>query len=180
MNHILINLSRTPIKPPKGSDPDLVATIESKVVCDTLHKTYGIKLQQPDPRLFRSATQKPFVRCYKGTQEGALYPLKCGLIFAKPLLFLTIDEIAALTAGRGGSGNTRFVDLKVKLQLLENKPHFSPSLYHFFHSFQIETTDDKTVEFGNIEREELGALQVYGFHYYSIIMLILMAILDVY
>lgn len=114
MNHILFNLSRTPVKP-KGSDPEQVATIESKVFCDAISKTFGIKIQQPDPRLFRSSTQKPFVRCYKGTQEGALYPLKCGLIFAKPLLFLTIDEIAALTAGRGGSGNTRFVDLKVNV-----------------------------------------------------------------
>lgn len=114
MRHVLLNLSRTPIKP-KGNviDPELVVTIESKQICDTIFKTFGIKIQQPDARLFRSSTLKTFVRCHKGTQEGAIYPLKCGIVFIKPLLFLTADEIASLTAGRGGSGNTRFVDLRV-------------------------------------------------------------------
>jgi hypothetical protein len=82
--------------------------------------------------------QKPFIRCHKGVSEGAIYPLHCGLLFFKPLIFIPADEIASLTAGRGGgSGNTRFIDL------------------------QIETAAGKTIEFSNIEREELPALNAY-------------------
>lgn len=56
----------------------------------------------------------------------------------KPLLFIPAEDISSLTAGRGGgSGNTRYVDLK------------------------IETVDDKEYEFTNIERDELPALQNY-------------------
>jgi hypothetical protein len=61
------------------------------------------------------AQQKEYLRCYKGIQEGAIYPLENGVVFVKPLLFLPAEEISSLTAGRGGgAGNTRYVDLKVR------------------------------------------------------------------
>jgi hypothetical protein len=64
--------------------------------------------------------------------------LKNGLIFVKPLLFIPTEDIASLSAGRGGgSGNTRYVDL------------------------EIETLDGKTYEFTNIDREELPSIQIY-------------------
>ena len=82
---------------------------------------------------------KPFLRCHRGTQEGAIYPLECGVVFIKPTLFLPADEIASINAGRGGgSGQTRFVDLIIET-----------------------VNDDKAYEFTNIDREELPALQKY-------------------
>lgn len=86
-----------------------------------------------------SSSPKPlFLRCYRGIQEGVLYPLSNGLLFIKPMFFIDSDDIASLSAGRGGSsGNTRFVDLV------------------------IETSDGKKIEFTNIEREELAGLQYY-------------------
>ena len=93
----------------------------------------------PQKELFQSITaQKPFLRCYKGIQEGAIYPLQNGILFVKPALFITTENIASLSAGRGGgAGNTRYVDLV------------------------IETADGKSHEFTNIERDELPAIQVY-------------------
>ena len=73
------------------------------------------KIATPRKELFQSVTmQRPFLKCYRGIQEGALYPLKNGLIFLKPLLFIPTESIASLTAGRGGSGSTRYIDLMVR------------------------------------------------------------------
>jgi hypothetical protein len=99
------------------------------------------KVVYPRSDLFSTVSQsqpRPYLRCYKGTQEGAIYPLSCGVVFVKPTLFLPAEEIASITAGRGGgSGQTRYVDLK------------------------IELADDSEYEFTNIERDELPALQNY-------------------
>lgn len=74
-----------------------------------------IKVQTVDSSIFQSSMQnKSFLRCYKGTQEGALYPLSCGLLFVKPMQFTPSDQIASLTAGRGGGGgSTKFIDVNV-------------------------------------------------------------------
>lgn len=78
----------------------------------------NLKIFTTDPLIFTSSLQnKSFIRCYKGTQEGALYPLSCGILFLKPVLFIPIEEISSLNAGRG-SGSTRFVDLYVRYYIL--------------------------------------------------------------
>lgn len=99
----------------------------------------NVLVDVPRLDLFQSVVkQKPYLLCYKGIQEGALYPLKSGVVFIKPLLFIPADEIAAISAGRGGgTGSTRYVDL------------------------QIETSDEKQHEFTNIERDDLPSLQNY-------------------
>jgi hypothetical protein len=115
MKSVLFNLSKTlPKVKTEEEKMDLPAT-ESENVTRQFQRVTGQRIQKPDPRLFRTVSnQKSFLRCHRGTQEGAIYPLECGIVFVKPLLCLGADEIASITAGRGGgSGNTRFVDLKV-------------------------------------------------------------------
>ena len=69
----------------------------------------------PRKELFVAANGKNvFLRCNKGIQEGALYPLSSGILFVKPSVFLPSDTIASITAGRGGSATTRYVDLIIR------------------------------------------------------------------
>jgi hypothetical protein len=114
---------------------------ESSLITGLVEHAWGSQVTRPRPDLFTTVAakdSKPFLRCYKGTQEGAIYPLACGVVFIKPTLFLPAEEIASINAGRGGgSGQTRFVDL------------------------MVETADDSSYEFTNIDREELPALQAY-------------------
>jgi hypothetical protein len=125
MTSVLFNLSKTGPKVKKeNSDVSVVEDSVEKVLTEAEQFTTAVKLaimskgkkiEKSDSRLFHTVSNaKPFLRCHKGTQEGAIYPLECGILFIKPLLFIPADKIASLTAGRGGgSGNTRFVDLKV-------------------------------------------------------------------
>lgn len=113
---------------------------ESDIVALLVGKAWGKKLVRPRPDLFvtvASKDPKPFLHAHRGTQDGVLYPLETGVLFLKPALFLPAEEISSINAGRGAGGQTRFVDLLV------------------------ETVDDSTHEFTNIERDELPALQGY-------------------
>lgn len=112
---LLINLVRTtnPSTRSKSGDNDLS---ESSVVMMAVQDATGVHISRPQASLFATVReQKPYLKCYRGTQEGAIYPLQSGVIFVKPLLFIPADEIASITAGRGGgAGNTRYVDLMVR------------------------------------------------------------------
>ena len=123
---------------------EVVQGTPAVVVPQVIAELWNRPVVSPRKELFQSISTgpggatRPYLRCHRGVQEGAIYPLSNGVVFVKPLLFLPAEEIASLTAGRGGgSGQTRYVDLK------------------------IETADDKVHEFVNIEREELPALQAY-------------------
>ena len=125
------NLSKAPGKEYKatheGAAGPFVGT-EHHVVTALVGLSTGKTVTAPQRELFQSvAGQKPFLRCYKGTQEGAIYPLQSGLLFLRPALFLTTDTIASLSAGRGGSGgSTRYIDLVVRPTLstpCTNKSH---------------------------------------------------------
>ncbi len=83
----------------------------------------------------------PFVGCNKGFNNGALFPLREGLLFFKPPLFVPRSNLASISCGRG-SGQSRFVDMVVQLD--------------------DESTDgDSTLEFTNIDRDELQGLNGY-------------------
>ena len=145
LKNLLWNLGKSLGKPIKVQHGNFDAGgTESDVVQALLTHLRGCDVTRPNPTLFQTVSQisakdaKPFLRCYKGTQEGAIYPLECGVVFIKPVMFLPAEKIAAITAGRGGgSGQTRYVDLK------------------------LEMDDETEVEFTNIEREELPAMQAY-------------------
>jgi hypothetical protein len=142
LNTLLWNCGKSLGKPIKSANDSCpVDGIESHVVSTLLAHLWGKELTRPRPDLFQTIAikdPKPYLKCYKGTQEGAIYPLDCGVVFIKPTLFLPAEDIASITAGRGGgSGQTRYIDLK------------------------IVTADDREFEFTNIERDELPALQGY-------------------
>jgi hypothetical protein len=51
---------------------------ESEKTANSLHETYKKKIVEINKSIFQTVrNQKSFLRCYKGTQEGALYPMKC-------------------------------------------------------------------------------------------------------
>mmetsp|Transcript_8512 Transcript_8512/g.12323 ORF Transcript_8512/g.12323 Transcript_8512/m.12323 type:complete len:438 (-) Transcript_8512:893-2206(-) len=79
----------------------------------------------------------PFVTCYKGVQDGHLYPLEEGLLFFKPPHFIPRQSLHSIACGRGASGSSRYVDMNVQLD------------------------NDDTIEFTNIHREELNVLNDY-------------------
>ena len=112
--HILLNLSRTtnPTAVSKYGGSELN---EATVVVMAVQEATGVYTTRPQAQLFSSIREsKPYLKCYRGTQEGAIYPLQSGVVFIKPLLIIPADEIASLSAGRGGgAGNTRYVDLQV-------------------------------------------------------------------
>lgn len=114
--NILLNLSRVTnpsTRSPMG-DCDLN---EADVVMMAIQDATGVHITRPQATLFSTLRdQKPYLKCYRGTQEGAIYPMPSGIVFVKPLLFIPADEIASIGAGRGGgSGNTRYVDLNVSV-----------------------------------------------------------------
>jgi hypothetical protein len=80
----------------------------------------------------------PCVRCYHGVNDGHMFPLAEGLLFFKPPLFLPRSSLHSIACGRGASGSSRYVDMNIQLD-----------------------DDDKTLEFTNIHREELGGLNDY-------------------
>jgi hypothetical protein len=69
---------------------------------------------RPNKALFQTSTGGSFMRCYKGVQEGALFPLAEGILFFKPALFVPSKDVGSIEAGRGGSAVTRYIDLKVR------------------------------------------------------------------
>ena len=145
----------------------------------------------------------PFVKCYHGVQDGALFPLKEGLLFYKyvvgchsvlllssssssfggfsrsvcrwqfivlfwfcvcvyvfafrcrPPQFLPRGDLVSIACGRGGGGgqsSSRYVDMVVETQLAQND------------ETKTATTTTTTVEFTNIQREELAVLNEYIHH----------------
>jgi hypothetical protein len=79
----------------------------------------------------------PFVKCYRGVQDGHLFPLQEGLLFFKPPLFVPRSDLHSIACGRGASGQSRYVDLNIQLD------------------------NEETLEFTNINRDELGVLNDY-------------------
>lgn len=91
---------------------------ESEVVCGLIEALYGHPLCRPNKTLFQTSTGISFLRCYKGVQEGALYPLEQGILFCKPSIFIPSQQVASIEAGRGGSALTRYIDLKVMVIII--------------------------------------------------------------
>mmetsp|Transcript_4851 Transcript_4851/g.7382 ORF Transcript_4851/g.7382 Transcript_4851/m.7382 type:complete len:403 (+) Transcript_4851:51-1259(+) len=110
---------------------------ESVVVGGLVQALLGRPHAKENAALFQSSTGTSFLRCHKGVKEGVLFPLEVGILFFKPPLFLPRDNVASITAGRGGSAMTRYIDLTV------------------------ETEDGKTYEYSNIERDDLPAIEAY-------------------
>ena len=123
---------------PTGLDSINGFGTESDVISRIFAFVWGAPLDVPKTGVFSSLVgkSKPYVQCYKGTSNGALYPLASGILFFKPVLFLHCSDIEGIVAGRGGSAQTRYIDLKVEAL-------------------------GKEYEFTNIDRDELPAFTGY-------------------
>jgi hypothetical protein len=84
----------------------------STVYFPAISAALGTPITSPATTTFVSSSGLPFVQCYNKTTDGFLYPMKEGLFFFKPPLFVPRSELVSVGCGRGGgSGGTRFVDM---------------------------------------------------------------------
>mgnify|MGYP003335532145 CR=1 FL=1 len=84
---------------------------------------YCFKSYQP-PNSSSTTAGMPFVNCYLGVNDGALYPLKEGLLFYKPPRFLPRSQLISIACGRGGGGgdsSSRYVDMVIQCENDENE-----------------------------------------------------------
>ena len=91
----------------------------------------------------------PFVGCYQGFNDGALFPLKEGLLFFKPPMFVRRSELASISCGRG-AGGSRYVDMEVKLHVSDDNEQEGK-----------KRKQSDTLEWSNINRDELEGLNNY-------------------
>jgi len=91
----------------------------------------------------------PFVGCYQGFNDGALFPLKEGLLFFKPPRFVPRSELASISCGRG-AGGSRYVDMEVKLDVSDDDDQEGK-----------KKKQSDTLEWSNINRDELEGLNNY-------------------
>mmetsp|Transcript_34682 Transcript_34682/g.35376 ORF Transcript_34682/g.35376 Transcript_34682/m.35376 type:complete len:459 (+) Transcript_34682:66-1442(+) len=113
-----------------------ISGCECNVIRAIIESTWKKNIVVPSNMIFQSSASQPYFRCYKGVQEGVLYFLPKGILFLKPVLFLPVEAIESVVAGRGGSAVTRYIDL-------------------------IVVSKGKEIEFTNIDREELPFIQQY-------------------
>ncbi|KAL9187410.1 hypothetical protein ACHAXT_001513 [Thalassiosira profunda] len=92
----------------------------------------------------------PYVGCYQGFNDGALFPLREGLLFFKPPLFLPRSKLASISCGRG-SGGSRYVDMMVQLDVSDVDEQEGGKKKK-----QVDS-----LEFTNIHRDELNGLNDY-------------------
>ncbi|CAN0385677.1 unnamed protein product, partial [Ectocarpus sp. 12 AP-2014] len=121
---------------------------QGTLVMSALKLLSRVRQVAPDRGLFASRDGKSFVKCYHGVNEGSLFPLKQGLLFMKPALFLPRTDIQEVVCGRGGSATTRYVDLVVGLEAEDE--HGEP-------------VAKQQQEFSNIDRDALPSLQACSY-----------------
>ena len=92
----------------------------------------------------------PFVGCYQGFNDGALFPLKEGLLFFKPPMFVPRSDLASISCGRG-AGGSRYVDMEVKLHVSDDNEQEGKK----------KKKQSDTLEWSNINRDELEGLNNY-------------------
>eukprot|EP00571_Detonula_confervacea_P003460 CAMPEP_0172328916 /NCGR_PEP_ID=MMETSP1058-20130122/60603_1 /TAXON_ID=83371 /ORGANISM="Detonula confervacea, Strain CCMP 353" /LENGTH=534 /DNA_ID=CAMNT_0013046053 /DNA_START=505 /DNA_END=2109 /DNA_ORIENTATION=- len=93
----------------------------------------------------------PYVGCYQGFNDGALFPLREGLLFFKPPLFVPRSKLASISCGRG-SGGSRYVDMVVQL---DNSSYNSLDEQE---GKKKKKKQSDSLEFTNIHRDELTGL----------------------
>jgi hypothetical protein len=129
------------------------------VVQELIRGARDKKISRPSPRVFVASKGEAFLRCYKGIQEGSLYLLPSGILFLKPVVFIAMSEIESLSAGRGGSAQTRYVDLKVG-GTCPIYSHCASKVTVCARLRQVESESSGEFEFSNIDRDELVGIQV--------------------
>jgi len=112
--------------------------------CSASSSTHGYAFRSDHNAAFSHTTGgMPFVKCYQGVNDGALYPLKEGLLFFKPPKFVPRSALHSIACGRG-AGGSRYVDMVLSLK-----------------DATEEGKEGDNLEFSNIDRNELRVLNHY-------------------
>ena len=63
----------------------------------------SVQFVSHEPAIFSSLKQLPCVSCKLGVEDGALYFLRTGLLFIKPVLYIPLADLDGITPARGMS-----------------------------------------------------------------------------
>ena len=80
----------------------------------------GVGWCEASKGVFASSTSSEWVSCYEGMRDGALYPLKEGLLFLKPAVWVGVEHIDGIAISRGSGGGKTF-DLQVGVRQADGK-----------------------------------------------------------
>jgi hypothetical protein len=111
----------------------------------------------------------PYVGCYKGFNDGALFPLREGLLFFKPPLFVHRSKLVSISCGRGsglGGGSSRYVDMIATLDDDDSDDddddvETNKSATKTKKKKKKKKKKETILEFTNINRDELPGLNDY-------------------
>ena len=96
--------AQTSAHPPATLSSSLVASLRE------IPALAGVPFVAHDPSIFSSQKSLPCVSCKLGVEDGALYFLRTGLLFIKPVMYLPLSELDGITPARGAAGT---FDMKV-------------------------------------------------------------------
>lgn len=134
--------------------------LKSSLGVNHVVRVYNPKLHQDVPTAFQFQSDQgdnntrlvqggmPFVKCYSGVNDGVLYPLEEGILFFKPPHFIHRSQLHSISCGRGAGASSRFVDLAITLDDTSD-------------AGDGENNNHESLEFTNIDREELQCLNNY-------------------
>ena len=106
----------------------------------------------------------PYVGCYKGFNDGALFPLREGLLFFKPPLFVHRSKLVSISCGRGsvgGGGSSRYVDMIATLDDDDGDDDVETNKSATKTKKKKKKKKETILEFTNINRDELTGLNDY-------------------
>lgn len=115
---------------------------------------YAFRSEEGDFGTSSTTGGMPFVKCHMGVNDGALYPLPEGLLFYKPPTFVHRSDLRSVACGRG-NGGSRYVDLVATLDRRRDDDVADEG------SDGDDEDESETMEFANIDRNELGGLNEY-------------------
>jgi hypothetical protein len=92
--------------PTGAAKPEKIVGTGLQVFTQLLPQVTGQVMRQESKLAFASSKNLPFLKCYKKSSDGVLFPLPEGLIFIKPFTFIPRSQIAGLSTAKVGTGRT--------------------------------------------------------------------------
>jgi structure-specific recognition protein 1 len=108
----------------------------------------NIKLCEPDRGAFYSTNSLSYLKCYNGVKDGVLYPLKEGMLFLSPPVFVAKSEIVSIASNRSGARTFDISILKsnsqkVEFNMIESQEQNSLVSYVTYSKFKAKLDSDK-------------------------------------
>ena len=125
-----------PIASPLKGQP---CEILQKLALFSLKKDSIVSAGEGGAEVFASSTSKCYIKAYHNVNDGLLYLTGAGIVFVqKPIVHVSVEEIASIDMARGGSSMNRTFDLDILCE------------------------DGTQHQFRMIDREEQGPLMQYA------------------